>query len=84
MRASEGVNWHLGWSSRNAETVKNDKGASEAYFLLDFCKTFHQGKVLQAFTQISLKCLLDICRSSFCIKAKTNINNQSLLKSFNP
>jgi hypothetical protein len=36
MRASAGVNWHLGWSSRNAETVKNAKSALEAYFLLDF------------------------------------------------
>jgi hypothetical protein len=27
MRASAGVNWHLGWSSRNAETVKNAKSA---------------------------------------------------------
>jgi hypothetical protein len=36
MRASAGVNWHLGWSSRNAETAKNAKSALEAYFLLDF------------------------------------------------
>ncbi len=40
MRASEGVNWHLGWSSRNAETVKNDKSAPEAYFLLDLLVRF--------------------------------------------
>ncbi len=40
MRASESVNWHLGWSSRNAETVKNDERASEAYFLLDLLVRF--------------------------------------------
>jgi hypothetical protein len=36
MRASVGVNWHLGWSSRNAETINNAKSALEAYCLLDF------------------------------------------------
>lgn len=40
MLASEGVNWHLGCSSCNSETVKNDKRALEAYFHLDFLVRF--------------------------------------------
>ena len=36
MRASVGVNWHLGCSSRNAKAVKNGKRALKHIFFLNF------------------------------------------------
>ena len=46
MRVSEGVNWHLGYSSRNAEAVKKAKSALKHIFFRNL--------------QILMQCVWDI------------------------